>query len=105
MGTKDFNKPVMLRLSRGRLASFRADNAAEALDYLKRFWSGPRTREYRRAYAICQSALDNLVTAESARAYLVAAAEGAGILYRHGARSHTFARRTPAQASAPANPS
>lgn len=64
------------------MTRFRVANAAEALDYLKRFWPGARTREYRRAYAICQSALDNLVSAESARAYLIAAAERAGVLYR-----------------------
>ena len=46
------------------------------------FWRGDRTREFRRAYAICQSALDNLATAESARAYVVAAAERAGLLDR-----------------------
>lgn len=82
MGTRDFTKPVLLHLNQGRTVSFRATNAADALDYLKRFWPGERTREYRRAYAICQSALDNLVSAESARAYLVAAAERADVLYR-----------------------
>lgn len=82
MGTRDFSKPVLLHLNRGRMVCFRAANAADALDYLKRFWPGQRTREYRRAYAICQSALDNLVSAESARAYLVAAAERADVLYR-----------------------
>ena len=87
MGTRNFNTPVTLRLNRGRGGSFRADNAADALDYLKRFWSGSRTREYRRAYAICQSALENLVSAESARAYLVSAAERAGVLYRQ--RDHS----------------
>lgn len=82
MGARDFTKPVILQLSEGSMERFRAANAAEALDYLKRFWSGARTREYRRAYAICLSALDNLVSAESARAYLIAAAERAGVLYR-----------------------
>lgn len=82
MGTRDFIKPVLLYLNQGRGASLRVANAVEALDYLKRFWPGERTREYRRAVAICQSALDNLVSAESARAYLVAAAERAGTLYR-----------------------
>lgn len=105
MGTKDFNKPVILRLNQGRMASFRADNAADALDYLKRFWSGARTREYRRAYAICQSALDNLVSAESARAYLVAAAERAGVLYRLRDQSHPTKIRTVGKATAPAHPS
>lgn len=82
MGSRDFTKPVILQLSEGSAEHFRATNVTEALDYLKRFWPGSRTREYRRAYAICLSALDNLVSAESARAYLVAAAERAGVLYR-----------------------
>jgi hypothetical protein len=89
MGTRNFNKPVVLQLNRGHAASFRVRNAADALEYLKRFWSGARTSEYRRAYAICQSALDNLVSAESARAYVVAAAERAGILHRQ--RDHSGA--------------
>ena len=83
MGARDFDSPVILQLNQGAVPSFRANNATDALDYLKRFWFSRRTREYRRAYAICQSAQDNLVSAESARAYLVAAAERAGVLYRH----------------------
>jgi hypothetical protein len=98
MGTRDFAKPVILYLSEGGMERFRAANASEALDYLKRLWSGPRTREYRRAYAICLSALDNLVSAESARTYLIAAAERAGVLYRR--RRLTPATTSEAQAGA-----
>lgn len=82
MGHANFKKPIYLRLNEARTGNFRADNPSDALTYLERFWSGARTREYRRAYAICQSALDNLASAESARGYVVAAAEQAGILDR-----------------------
>ena len=80
MGRKNFEKPIFLQHGRG--GNYRADNASDALSYMERFWRGDRTREFRRAYAICQSALDNLATAESARAYVVAAAERAGLLDR-----------------------
>ena len=102
MGTRDFTKPVILQLHEEPMARFRAANAAQALDYLKRFWPGARTREYRRAYAICQSALDNLVSAESARAYLVAAAERAGVLYRRPRPWTATASQKIAGAMAPA---
>lgn len=82
MGRANFKKPIFLRLNEARTGNFRANNASDALTYLERFWSGARTREYRRAYAICESALDNLASAESARGYVVAAAEQAGILDR-----------------------
>jgi truncated hemoglobin YjbI len=82
MGNKPFMQPVFLRLQQDRTESYQARNVSEAMEYLKHFWSGPRTGEYRRAKAICRSALDNLVSAESARNYLIAAAERAGILDR-----------------------
>ncbi|MBB4053579.1 pyridoxine/pyridoxamine 5'-phosphate oxidase [Devosia subaequoris] len=98
MGTRNFKKPVFLSLKQSGVASYRVDNAADALDYLKRFWSSPRTIEYRRAYAICLSALDNLGSAESARAYLIAAAERAGVLYRLHDRLGPRRSRTDARA-------
>lgn len=82
MGRKPFMRPVFLRLKQGRTENFQARNAFEAMEYLKHFWSSAKTGEYRRAKAMCRSALDNLVTAESARNYLIAAAERAGILDR-----------------------
>lgn len=82
MGNKPFNRPVFLRLKQNQTGNYQARSAWEALEYLDRFWTGPRTGEYRRAKAMCRSALDNLVSAESARNYLIAAAERAGILDR-----------------------
>ena len=82
MGSRPFKRPVFLRLRQNETGNYQARSAWEALEYLERFWTGPRTNEYRRARAMCRSALDNLVSAESARAYLVAAAERAGILDR-----------------------
>ncbi|MHA6691629.1 DUF982 domain-containing protein [Devosia sp. A449] len=75
-------RPVFLRLKQSRTGNYQARNASEAMEYLKLFWPGARTGEYRRAKAMCRSALDNLVSAESARNYLIAAAERAGILDR-----------------------
>ena len=82
MGNRPFLRPVFLRLKQSRTGNYEARNASDALEYLERFWLGSRTVEYRRAEAICRSALDNLTSAESARSYLIAAAEGAGILDR-----------------------
>ena len=82
MGRTNFEKPIFLRLNGAQNENFRANNASDALTYLERFWVGARTREYRRAHAICESALDNLAYAESARGYVVAAAEQAGVLDR-----------------------
>jgi len=82
MGSEPFKRPVFLRLDQNQTGNYQARSAWEALEYLERFWPGPRTAEYRRAKAMCRSALDNLVSAESARGYLIAAAERAGILDR-----------------------
>jgi hypothetical protein len=80
VGNRPFKRPVFLRLKQNETGNYQARSAWEALEYLERFWTGRKTNEYRRAKAMCRSALDNLVTAESARAYVVAAAERAGIL-------------------------
>ena len=82
MGNKPFKRPVFLRLKQNETGNYQARSAWEALEYMERFWTGRKTNEYRRAKAMCRSALDNLVSAESARAYLVAAAERAGVLDR-----------------------
>lgn len=82
MGTKPFMQPVSLRLKQSHTGNYQARNVSEAMEYLKFFWSGAKTGEYRRAKAMCRSALDNLVSAESARNYLIAAAERSGILDR-----------------------
>ncbi|MBD8065920.1 DUF982 domain-containing protein [Devosia sp. PTR5] len=87
MGLRNFASPVTLKSNVKSTRTFRVNNAADALDYLERFWRGARTREYRRAYAVCQSAVENLASAEAARGYLVAAAEGAGLLYRRSGHS------------------
>lgn len=80
MGHRPFNKPVFLRLN--GTGNYQARSAWEALEYLDLHWPGEKTLPYRRARAMCQSAIDGLVSAESARLYLIAAAEGAGILER-----------------------
>lgn len=82
MGNTDFARPVVFKTGQMGAKNFHANNASEALTFLERYWSGARTREFRRAYAVCKSALDNLASAESARGYVVAAAEQAGILDR-----------------------
>jgi len=82
MGNKPFYPPVFLKMKQNETGNYQARSAWEALEYLDRFWPAPRTNEYRRAKAMCRSALDNLVSAESARLYVIAAAERAGILER-----------------------
>jgi len=87
MGKRPFMSPVFLRSKESKSGKYKAGNALEAIKYLENFWSSPRTGEYRRAKAICRSALDNLASAESARNYLIAAAERAGVLVRGRATS------------------
>lgn len=82
MGKTPFMRPVLLRSEETKSGTYKINNVSDALKYLRDFWSGPRTREYQRAKAISLSALDNLVSAESARGYLIAAAERAGLIYR-----------------------
>lgn len=82
MGNKPFLRPVFLRLKNATQKNYRANNAFEAIEYLENLWTAPRSPEYRRAKAICRSALDNLASADSARNYLIAAAEQAGIIDR-----------------------
>ena len=78
MGHRPFKKPVYLKLN--ETGNFQARSPWEALEYLDLYWPGARTAEYRRARALCQSAIDGLVSPESARGYLIEAAMRAGIL-------------------------
>jgi hypothetical protein len=82
MGMKPFMSPVFLRAKETQSGKYKANNASEAMNFLEHLWSAPRTVEYRRAKAMCRSALDNLVSADSARGYLIAAAERAGLIDR-----------------------
>lgn len=91
MGHRPFKRPVFLRLN--QTGNYQARSAWEALEYLELHWSGPRTAEYRRAKAMCRSAVDGLVSAESARGYLIAAAERAGIL-EHGWKTNATGARS-----------
>jgi hypothetical protein len=78
MGHESFSKPVFLKLH--RTGNFQARNAWEAREYLDYHWPAPRTAHYRRAKALCQSALDGLADAEAGRRALIDAAQRAGLL-------------------------
>ena len=78
MGQSHFKKPVFLRLNNA--GNYQAGSPWEALQYLDIHWPAARTADYRRAKAMCRSAIDGLVSPESARAYLINAAERAGVL-------------------------
>lgn len=80
MGHRPFSKPVFLRLH--RTGNFQARSAWEALEYLDLHWPEARTAHYRRARALCQSAVDGLVDAETARNAVIDAAQRAGLLAR-----------------------
>lgn len=82
MGNKPFMRPVFLRLQHDQTGNYQANNASDAIEYLEHFWPSSKSGEYRRAKAICRSALDDLASADSARNYLIVAAERAGILDR-----------------------
>jgi hypothetical protein len=81
MGHRPFSKSVFLRLH--RTGNFQARSAWEALEYLDLHWPHARTAHYRRARALCQSAVDGFVDAETARNALIDAAQRAGLL-AHG---------------------
>jgi hypothetical protein len=78
MGHRPFSKPVFLKLH--RTGNFQARSAWEAYEYLDLHWSAARTAHYRQAKALCQSAIDGLVDAETARRALIDAAQRAGLL-------------------------
>lgn len=78
MGHRPFSKPVFLRLH--RTGNFQARSAWEALEYLDLHWPAARTAHYRQARALCQSAVDGLVDAETARKALIDASQRAGLL-------------------------
>jgi hypothetical protein len=102
MGYGPFRKPVFLRLN--QTGNYQARNAWEALEYLELHWPAPRTADYRRARAMCQSALDGLILPDSARNYLIEAAHRAGILERSwkSSTSRPRAAYPPANQNAPA---
>lgn len=81
MGHRPFSKPVFLKLH--RTGNFQARSAWEALEYLDLHWPQARTAHYRQARALCQSAVDGFVEAETARNAVVDAAQRAGLL-AHG---------------------
>jgi len=81
MGHRPFSKSVFLTLHRN--GNFQARSAWEALEYLDLHWPHARTAHYRRARALCQSAVDGFVDAEAARNALIDAAQRAGLL-AHG---------------------
>lgn len=80
-----FTKPVLLRLNGS--GNFQVSSPWEALLYLNIHWPSDRKAEYRRVKAMCQSAIDGLVSPDSARAYLIDAAERAGVLEQSWRRS------------------
>jgi len=78
MGHRPFSKPVFLRLH--RTGNFQARNAWEAYEYLDLHWPAARTAHYRQAKALCQSAIDGAVDAETARRAVIDAAQRAGLV-------------------------
>ena len=91
MGHRPFSKPVFLKLH--RTGYFQARNAWEAYEYLDLHWPSTRTAHYRQAKAVCQSAIDGAVDAETARSAVIDAAQRAGLLATNweveGSPTHT----------------
>jgi len=91
MGHRPFSKPVFLKMN--HIGNFQARTAWEALEYLDLHWPTARTAHFRRARALCQSAVDGLVDTEIARDALADAAQRAGLLAAgwevDGVRSNT----------------
>ena len=91
MGHRPFSKPVFLKMN--HIGNFQARSAWEALEYLDLHWPEARTAHFRRARALCQSAVDGHVDSEVARSALVDAAQRAGLLATgwevDGVRSNT----------------
>lgn len=98
MGHRPFSKPVFLKLN--HIGNFQARSPWEALEYLDLHWPEARTAHFRRARALCQSAVKGHVESELARRALADAAQRAGLLATGwevgGLRSNTvFIANTP----------
>ena len=91
MGHRPFSKPVFLKMN--HIGNFQARSAWEELEYLDLHWPQARTAHFRRARALCQSAVDGHVDSELARRALADAAQRAGLLATgwevDGVRSNT----------------
>lgn len=91
MGHRPFSKPVFLKMN--HIGNFQARSAWEALEYLDLHWPEARTAHFRRARALCQSAVAGHGDSEVARRALADAAQRAGLLATgwevDGVRSNT----------------
>ena len=85
MGNRPFSKPIFLTLS--NTGDFQARTPWDALEYLDRYWSEAKTAHYRRARALCQSAVEGIADSESARLAVLDAAQRAHLLVHNRDRS------------------
>jgi hypothetical protein len=64
--------PVLIRIGHG--SSEQVASPSSALDYMKNRWPHERGSNYQKAVKECQTAVDGLCAAESARTAFIAAA-------------------------------
>lgn len=78
MTDRPFRNPLLAKLD--NTSHYAAGSAWEALEFLQRYWHGPRDRTYKTAVQLCHDAIDGWVPAERARRGFKEALRSAGLL-------------------------
>jgi hypothetical protein len=77
MADRPFRNPLLAKLD--GTSHYTVRSAWEALEYLLRYWPGPRDRSYEVAIQMCRDAVDGWIPAERAREGLKHALNAAGL--------------------------
>lgn len=77
MADRPFRNPLLAKLD--GTSHYTVRSAWEALEYLIRYWPGPRDNSYKIAVHLCRDAVDGWIPAERAREGLKHALDAAGL--------------------------
>jgi hypothetical protein len=77
MADRPFRNPLLAKLD--ETSHYTVRSAWEAMEYLLRYWPGPRDKSYKVAVQICRDAVDGWIPAERARESLKHALDAAGL--------------------------
>lgn len=77
MADRPFRNPLLAKLD--GTSHYPVRSAWEALEYLIRYWPGPRDNSYKIAVHLCRDAVDGWIPAERAREGLKHALNAAGL--------------------------
>jgi hypothetical protein len=86
MADRPFRNPLLAKL--GETSHYTVRSAWEALEYLIRYWPGPRDNSYKIAVHLCRDAVDGWIPAERAREGLKHALDAAGLSIAKPRRTH-----------------